>query len=398
MEYKLNKYLLKKLNYFNNDIYNKKINFYLQKYIQHGGTLKEIIDNISIICENNINEFPYIHINTCDEINDRLGEIIYIVKDNSQYDSLITDEIVAVCQTTINNRSFIIKCEQLAHLKPTREAVLMLLMKNLFETDEIINLHFLELRDYFVSHGKCIGEIRLDRGIYEYKIMDKCDGTLNDYIGELRQLITINPYIYIRKMFIIFFQLLYTYKRILHYIPFFIHGDFSPSNILYVKKEGIIRYPLNGNFIDINLNEIDNNNIVFIDYGMYASNDILNKCRPPEPDKITSIKRDIGVIFANLFLNKNILSLMINNTNDEIYILIFKIINLISYRNSDDIDIIIEECYRALLHKNEDKFMNNKEKLLMRLPEGIEIMPDNDSDKELIDNLLLLIAPYVATM
>jgi hypothetical protein len=75
----------------------------------------------------------------------------------------------------------------------------MLLMKNLFETDEIINLHFLELRDYFVSHGKCIGEIRLDRGIYEYKIMDKCDGTLNDYIGELRQLITLNPYMYIRK-------------------------------------------------------------------------------------------------------------------------------------------------------------------------------------------------------
>jgi serine/threonine protein kinase len=394
MEHKLNKYLLKKLNYFNNDIYNKKINFYLQKYIQHGGVLEDIITNVNTICDNNITGIPYIHINTCDEISARLGTIGFIYIDNSKYDSLITDEIVVVCQTTINNRSFIIKCEQLAHLKPTREAVLMLLMKNLFERDGIIKLHFLELRNYFVSRGKCIGDIKLDEGIYEYKIMDKCDGTLGDYIGELRSYIIGNTTIYIRKMFIIFFQILYIYRRILEHIPFFIHGDLSISNILYVKKTGIISYPLNGNIININLEEIDNNNIVFIDYGMYASNDILNKCRPSEIDKIISIKRDIGTIFNSLFLNTNLLYLIIKNRAD--YKSIFEIMYLISYKDRRDIDKIIEKFEKIFEFNKESSMINDlKEKLLMELPEGIQIEQNNDTDKILLDRLILLIAPLI---
>ena len=223
--------------------------------------------------------------------------------------------------------------------------------------------------------------------------MDKCDGTLGDYIQTLRHLIISEPAIYIRKMFIIFFQILYIYRRILDYIPFFIHGDFSPSNILYVKKKGIISYPLNGNSININLEEIDNNNIIFIDYGMYASNDILNKCRPLEVDKIVSIKRDIGTIFHSLFLNTNLLYIMIQNRAK--YELIFEMMYLISYRNRYDIDLMMVEYDTAFKSNNDELVMNIKENLLMILPEGTEIIQNNDIDKQLLNELLSLIAPLI---
>ena len=195
-------------------------------------------------------------------------------------------------------------------------------------------------------------------------------------------------------MFIIFFQILYIYRRILDYIPFFIHGDFSPSNILYVKKKGIISYPLNKKtFININLEEIDNNNIIFIDYGMYASNDILNKCRPQEIDKNISIKRDIGTIFNSLFLNKNLLSLIIKNKHE--YRGLLEIIYLISYRSISEIDLIIDDCDTAFKKNNDDIVMNIKENLLMRLPEGTEIIQNNDIDKQLLNELLSLIVPLI---
>jgi hypothetical protein len=401
--YKLIKYTIKNFNSINNKMYIDKLNYYLHKYTQTGGTLETIISHLNTICDNNIDSLPYVNIYNCDAVFRRLGNVNEdeVYKDTVKYETLETDEVVAVYETIINDKTYIIKCEQLAEKKPTREAVLMLYMKNFFD-DDIIKLHFLEIFDYFITNGKCIGKIRPSIGIYEYKIMDKCDGTLTDYLNILRR--KINPIsldsviLYLRKVIIILFQILYSYRKIVSYVPFFIHGDLSTGNILYNNSEGgNIQYPYDNGLININLNKIDNIIIKLIDYGMYATGDILQNCRTADLSINTSIRYDICVILHQLFLNKNIFLTILNNIDNEICNLIYRIIKIVSYNS--DFDMIIQSIKRASIYAmqgkiDESNVIYDKYKDLL-----LNIIPDNANKEDegvgYLDIVLKLLAPYM---